>query len=343
MEQMNKLVVETPSFTGKVLVFASLHTCVIILSGSVESHVVPQLRDKVRAATSGSKHDYVVDMDEVTYISSNGLGFLMYLAKNRRDFVLLSKPGPAVLKPLDLLGIQHLFRYYQSMEDLEKQPGVPAEVLSPLWMEKKVLAASLHQKQWVKILKDHLAAKELTREIQGMSSYLEAADRQDSIVLPADEKYASVLYKFLDRAFGQAAEHGGNTVDAPTIEIIARELMANAVKHGYGFKSGGKVEVGFSLDRSALEITFTDHGRGYSPDSPDDDTLPPAGLEMLRGFFDILDIGHAPQKLADGLVLGKGTTVRMVKRLEPGAGRPAGARPSWWRRLRERFRGRSAR
>lgn len=337
MDNASKLVVETPSFTGKVLVFDSLDTCAILLSGSMEPHLASQLREKVNAATVGKKYNYVVDIDGLTYISSSGLGFLMYLTKNRRDFVYLSKPGPAVSRPFDLLGIRHLFLYFKSLEELEKQPGIPAGILSPLWMEKKVLAASLHQKQWVKILKDHLASRELTREIQAMSSYLEAADRQDVLVLPADEKYASVLYRFLDRAFGLAAERGGEPVDAATIEIVAKELMANAVKHGYGYQTGGVVEAGFNMDQARLEITFTDHGRGYSPSPAGDDDLPPAGLELLRNLFDEMSVGEAPQKLAEGLVLGRGTTVRMVKRLGPGSRRPESGRSAWWKRLFSRI------
>ncbi|GEM_PF-1095616 len=334
--KMNKLVVETPSFTGKILVFDELDTCVILLSGSLEPHTVSNLREKVNSATIGKKYNFVVDMDGVTYISSTGLGFLMYLVKNRKEFVCLSKPGPAVLKPFDLLGIQHLFRYYHSIDDLEKQPGMPADVLSPLWVEKKVLTASLQQKQWVKILKDHLAARELTREIQSMSPYLEAAEHQDVLVLPADEKYASVLYKFLDRALGRAVEKGGQPLDATTMEIVAKELMANSVKHGYGYQTGGMVEASFRVDDSRLEITFADHGRGYAPSPPSDDALPSAGVEMLRKVFDELAIGEPSQKLSDGLVLGRGTMVRMVRRLKPRAPEPE---PTVHRPWRARLKG----
>lgn len=335
-ESMNKLVVETPGFSAKVLVFDAADACAILLSGSMEPQAVSQLRERVNSATIGKKYDYVVDLDGVTYICSSGLGFLMYLAKNRKEFVLLSRPGPAVLKPFDLLGIQHLFRYYRSVEDLSRQPGVPAEILSPLFAEKQVLEASLRQKQWVKILKEHLAAKELTREIQAMSPYLEAAERQDAVVLPADEKYASVLYKFLDRAFGLAAERGGEPADASTVEILARELMSNSVKHGYGFQTGGVVEAGFKFEEDALVITFTDHGRGYAPSAPPDSALPPAGLEMLRRFFDEMTVGEPPQKLAQGLVLGRGTMVRMVKRLRGGGSPSPQSKRPWWKRLLSR-------
>lgn len=336
-ESFNKLVVETPNFSGKILVFDAHNLCALMLSGSLESHLAASLRERLNTATIGKKYNYVVDWEGLTYISSSGLGLLMYLVKNRREFVCLSRPGPAVLKPFDLLGIQHLFRYFQTIEDLERMPGIPPAILSPLWMEKKVLAASLQQKQWVKILKEHLASRELTREIQSLSPYLEAAERQDFITLPADEKYASVLYKFLDRAFERAVERGADPVDAAIIEIVARELMHNAVSHGYGFQTGGLVEVGFVLEEDAMLLTFADHGRGYAPTSPADDSLPPAGLELIKKIFDQVSITQPPQQLAEGLVLGPGTMVRMVKRLGSKKGGTAGAKGSWWRQLFSRI------
>lgn len=338
MDNFNKLTVETPTFSAKILVFDSLSFCAILLSGSMETHLASQLREKVNAATISKKYDYLVDLDGLTFISSNGLGFLMYLAKNQRQFVYLSRPGPAVIKPFDLLGIKHLFRYFHSIQELEGMPGIPADILSPLWMEKKVLSAALHQKQWVKILKEHLASKELTREIQAMSSYLEDAETKDAIVLPAGDKFISVLYKFLERAFELAEEHGAAPMDAPTIELVAKELMGNAIKHGYGYQSGGKVEAGFRIDQGSLVITFTDHGRGYAPVPNSQDQLPSAGIELLRRIFDQLEVGQAPQKLSEGLVLGPGTMVKMVKRFGPGTPMAAAQQPGWWRRLLGFFR-----
>lgn len=338
MESFNKLAIETPAFTAKILVFDSLDFCAILLSGSMEPYLASQLREKVNSATVGKRYNYLVDLDGLTFISSNGLGFLLYLAKNQRQFVYLSRPGPAVIKPFDLLGIQHLFRYFHSIQELEGMPGIPLAVLSPLWMEKKVLSAALHQKQWVKILKEHLASRELTREIQGMSSYLEDAETKDTIVLPAGEKFVSVLYKFLERAFARAEERGAAPLDAPTIELVAKELMANAIKHGYGYQSGGKVQAGFGIDQNSLVITFTDHGRGYAPVPNGQDELPSAGIELLRRIFDELEIGQAPQKLSEGLVLGPGTMLRMVKHLGSKTAQAVSQPPGWWQRLIGLFR-----
>jgi len=339
MKEFDKIILETPNFNAKILVFDTVNLCAIMLSGSMESHQASQLREKVNASTIGKKYNYLVDMDGLTAISSNGLGFLMYLSKNKRDFVYLSRLNPAVSKPFDLLGINNLFLYYRSLEDLEKQPGFPQSVLAALWMEKRVLSAAIHQKQWVKILKEHLASRELTKEIQSLSAYLEAAEKQNPVALPAEEKFASVLYKFLERAFTQFEEHGGANLEAASLELIAKELMANAIKHGYDYQSGGQIEVGYQIEDGRMEITFTDHGRGYSPQPNGNDSLPSAGLELLRRIFDDIEISTPPQKLSEGLVLGPGTMMRLVKKSKAA---PAGRKTSkgLWSRIRELLFGR---
>ncbi len=333
MPDFNKQTLETSNFTAKIIVFDSLDLCAVFLSGQMESHLASQLREKVYSTTIGKRYNYLVDLEGLTSISSNGLGFLMYLAKNKRDFVYISRPHSAIIQPFNLLGIGHLFLYYHSLEDLERQHGFPQAALSVLWMEKKVLSATLHQKQWVKILKEHLASRELTKEIQSLSAYLEAAEKQNPITMPADDKFTSILYRFLERAFAEYEEAGGQNLEAATLELIAKELMANAVKHGYNYQSGGQIEAGYRIENGHLEITFTDHGRGYNPRPNGDDSLPSAGLEMLRKIFDRLEISVPPQRLAEGLVLGPGTLVRMIKTAGAALTGPQPSK-SWWQKIK---------
>ena len=319
MENMDKRAVETPSFHGTVLVFDRLDLCAILLSGSMDTHVAAQLREKVSAATAGKRYNFVADLDGVTYISSSGLGFLMYLLKNKREFVYLSNPRPAVMKPFNLFDIKSLFRYYQSVDDLGNQPGLPSEILSSLREQKNALRAMGPHKRGLEILADYLDNEEELHEVQRITPLIHAAEGGDAITLPAQEKYASVLYVFLARAFGRVNEYSGEPIDEPAIELIARELMTNAIKHGYGHQPGGMVEASYKADRAKIEISFTDHGTGYSPAARADDALPSAGLELLRKIFDELTISEAPKTKAEGLVLGTGTMVRMVKYFKPNA------------------------
>jgi anti-anti-sigma factor len=320
MENMGKHVVEMANLNGTILWFEQADLCAILLGGSMDTHVVAALRERVSAITDRKRCNYVVDLDGVSYISSTGLGFLMSLLKQQREFVYLSNPRPAVLKPFNLFDIKNLFRYYQSIDDLEKQPGLPGDVCSSIREQKEALRALGPHKRGLEILADYLDNENELLEIQRMTPYIHSAEHQDSIMLPAEEKYASVLYMFLDRVLGRSNKYSGEPIDEATIELIAKELMTNAVKHGYSHQPGGMVEVGYVADQARIEISFTDHGRGYAPADRGEDRLPSAGLLLLRKIFDELTIGEAPRGKAEGLVLGPGTTVRMVKYLKANAG-----------------------
>ena len=77
------------------------------VSGEMDSYTVGALRD---AATTALAPDLslVVDLDEVTFMSSAGLGMLMSLAKmasdSRNDFVL-QRPSPSVKRLLEIAGL----------------------------------------------------------------------------------------------------------------------------------------------------------------------------------------------------------------------------------------------
>ncbi|MRR08818.1 STAS domain-containing protein [bacterium] len=315
MEHREKHVVETLNFNGTLLAFDRIGLCAILLSGSMDTHVVAQLREKTDAVIAGRRFNFVVDLDGVSYVSSTGLGFLMNLLRRKRDYVFLSNPRPAVLKPFNLFDVTNLFSYYRSVDDLVRQPGVPAEVVADIRSQKESVRALGPHKRGLEILADYLENEEELHEIQRMTPYIHAAEQQDRITLPAEEKYASVLYMFLERAFSRAGECAGEPIDDQTVELVAKELMTNAVKHGYHHRHGGMVRASYATDPAKIVITFTDHGTGYAPAAPDDDGLPAAGLQLLRRLFDELTIGEADAAAAEGLVLGKGTTVRLVKHL----------------------------
>lgn len=333
MENMEKHVVASQNFSASVLLFDRLDLCVIFLSGPMETAVASQLRAKVNAITAGKKFNFIVDLDGLTYISSTGLGFLMYLVKNKRDFVYLSKPKPAIKTPFELLGIDNLFRYYLHIGDLDKAPEVPKQVLSSIWVEKQEMISARQQKRWLEILKDYLSEEGLAREIQELSPHLAAANQDRSITLPAQLKYASILYKFLERALSPEGGYRGEPIDDALIELVAKELMTNAIRHGYDNRPGGTVEASFSAEPDKLVLTFSDHGQGYSPSEPSDYALPPSGLELLRKIFDEVVISATDREKPEGLVLGRGTTVKMIKRFPPEKEPPVPAKPGLLHRL----------
>lgn len=316
METIARHSVESQNFRAILMTHEAIDLCALVLSGSMDAPVMDRLQEKASSVLAGRQWNYLVDLEAVTYVSSTGLGFLMHLLKHKKEFVYLSNPGPAVLKPLNLFDIKHLFRYYQTLDDLERSSGLPVEMIAAIRDQKQQLKKSAPPKKSLEVLGDYLDNEQELHEIQRMISSLPRPGDRNEITLPADERYAIVLGRFLEDALEMASRRGAPPMEKSTAELVAKELMANAVEHGYGRQAGGLVEVRYSLGDSTLEIEFVDHGRGLSAPAPAEGALPSAGLKMMRRIFDRLEIGPAPGGRPGGLVLGPGTTVRLSLRLE---------------------------
>jgi anti-sigma regulatory factor (Ser/Thr protein kinase) len=145
--------------------------------------------------------------------------------------------------------------------------------------------------------------------------YIKQAEKAKKITIPSDKKFTCVAYHFLETIFRQVAKFDESEIDDYTLELIAKELIQNSVSHGYENRKDGVIEIQYSIDAARLTIEFIDYGKGIP--EKQDDAFPPAGLDLLRKIFDELKISDAPKNRVDGLVVGKGTTVTLIKSLIP--------------------------
>jgi len=98
------------------------------------------------------------------------------------------------------------------------------------------------------------------------------------------------------------------------LKLAVTEACGNAVRHAYG-DDPGDVVVSYVLRDDGLEIVVEDRGRGLDvegidtalPESPPDGGM---GMAIIRTIVDDLKIETG----ADG----RGTVIRMTKRLAPG-------------------------
>lgn len=103
--------------------------------------------------------------------------------------------------------------------------------------------------------------------------------------------------------------------DIDEIKVAVSEAVSNAVIHGYGDEPG-MVRIEVKLCKDELEVTVADQGRGIADvawaTQPTHTTRPEErmglGLVFVREYMDELSIESA---------VGKGTTVRMVKKAGP--------------------------
>lgn len=261
--------------------------------------------------------NFIIDLTHVNYISSTGLGFLMYLSKYKSAFVFLSFPPEKIQKPFKLLELDEYFQFYSNLDELRVRIHVPEELLRALKEETAIVDVQ-YKMRWMNILRGYVSShEELMKEIDRMRPYLHDAESNDMLTLPTEEKYACVLYRFLDRIFRQEATISSEEIDDALVELITKELITNAIKHGYNDRKDGIIEAHYRIDEEKLTVSFIDYGRGFSSPEPRHDLFPSAGLKLLDRLFDEVSIRRAPRKRVSGAVLGKGTQVTMIKYLKP--------------------------
>jgi len=95
------------------------------------------------------------------------------------------------------------------------------------------------------------------------------------------------------------------------LKLALTEAASNSVRHAYGGKDVGAVEVSYELLPDRLVIVVTDDGEGFDPTAPvlESDALSEGGLgiAIIRAIADEVEIGTQPD--------GKGSRLRFEKAL----------------------------
>ncbi len=285
--------------------------CAIILKGSMDTEPIIKLQGIIKDKAMPFQYDYVVDLNGVTFIGSTGLGFLMTMVKMKRNFVFVSYPDESISKPFRLLGVNFLFRYYLNFDDLKKETTIPSTIIDFLKKEVGPGKEIKHHERWVKILADYLTNEQLWEEIQAMDPYIHQSKYLDNIVMKSETKYACILYEFMNRILNEVTNIDKTEINEDTVELLAKELISNAVHHGYGDVKDGTIEADYKLDQEKLIINVTDYGQGFN--QPPENITDTLGLQIVKKVFDVVEFHDAPKKQVEGKVLGKGTTVRLIK------------------------------
>ncbi|TET20595.1 MAG: STAS domain-containing protein [Candidatus Cloacimonadota bacterium] len=308
---------EFSNFYARLLYNDDINIMVIIFSGSLDKEAVLKFRKKVERKVVSKKFNFIIDLNHITYISSTGLGFLMYLSKYSNQFIFLSFPPEVIQKPFKLLEMDEYFLFYSNPDELITRANIPEAIVQALKEETSIVEIH-YNKRWMNILRGYVQShEEMMKEIDRMSDYIHQADHEDTLTIPSEEKYSAILYKYLHRILRKEAGISTEEIDNTLVELIAKELITNAVKHGYNYDKNGVIEICYSIDNKQLLIAMTDYGKGFASPRPSHDLFPSAGLKLLDRIFDRVEIGKAAKKKVQGLVLGKGTHVRLTKYLKP--------------------------
>ncbi len=102
----------------------------VVLGGAIDAKTVPGFQENLNKLKEGGIIRFVLDMENVKYINSTGLGYLVNLADNidgSQGGVSLVRVPPKVKVVFDMLGLNTFFKSYNSrreaMEAVTKQYG----------------------------------------------------------------------------------------------------------------------------------------------------------------------------------------------------------------------------
>jgi len=95
-----------------------------MLRGEIDLAVCEDLRRDLEAVVATPDTHLLIDASAVTFIDSSGIGVIidthLALEADGRHMLIVNMP-PAVRKPFELLGVDHLFRYERETVDPELQ------------------------------------------------------------------------------------------------------------------------------------------------------------------------------------------------------------------------------
>jgi anti-sigma B factor antagonist len=107
--------------------------CILALSGEVDLDTVELLREAVTTAIRADCHDLVVDLNDVTYIDSAGLGVLVgthkRLTADQRSLTVRCSE-PRVLRLFAITGLTDLFAIDQTAPEPRPSSGDVASQLA---------------------------------------------------------------------------------------------------------------------------------------------------------------------------------------------------------------------
>ncbi len=90
------------------------------LNGFLDAHTAPAFENALKTLMNEKRYAIVVDMSELEYISSAGMGifmgFIEEVRENQGD-IKFCCVNPRVYKVFDLLGFPNIFEFYATREE----------------------------------------------------------------------------------------------------------------------------------------------------------------------------------------------------------------------------------
>ncbi|HEY3266314.1 MAG TPA: STAS domain-containing protein [Armatimonadota bacterium] len=93
---------------------------VISVRGEVDVYTAPKLREEIHRRMDDGAIRLVVDLADVAYMDSSGLGVLIGALKRAREAegdLIVAAPNPRIARILDVTGLSRIFNVHPTVAD----------------------------------------------------------------------------------------------------------------------------------------------------------------------------------------------------------------------------------
>jgi len=106
---------------------------------------------------------------------------------------------------------------------------------------------------------------------------------------------SSAVVEVCNEILSKLKEYNFDKDDIFAVHLTLEEAFLNAVKHGNKMDPTKKVKIDYSIDSEKVEITITDEGDGFEPESVDDPRFGVGlyepggrGLLLMNSYMDVV-------------------------------------------------------
>ncbi len=114
---------ESAAFEHTVQPLTEHNGVLVALKGSIDAHNAPQLEQVMRELIEQGNRNIILDLSQLQYISSAGLGVFMVLYEEVQEQggnVLFAALPEKVLTVFDLLGFTQLFQFFPTVTEAQR-------------------------------------------------------------------------------------------------------------------------------------------------------------------------------------------------------------------------------
>lgn len=93
---------------------------ILAVQGEVDVYTAPRLKEEINQRLEAGVSKLVVDLSEVAYMDSSGLGVLIGALRRARDAggdLLVASPNPRIARILDVTGLSRIFNVREATDD----------------------------------------------------------------------------------------------------------------------------------------------------------------------------------------------------------------------------------